>query len=68
MSTNEAWHSARIMHCLPNTREARDAFYAGVRHTINVVIDAAVGDEDAALLTLNDELHAFGYETIGVVA
>ena len=63
--TEDAWREAVVLHRIPDSRQMREAFYLGARHSLNVILKTDRGEEDDAMIALNDELRAFAYATIG---
>lgn len=56
---DKIWTSTARHHQLPDTADARQAFYHGARYALGALVDAMPDDVHAAGLTLNDHLAAF---------
>lgn len=62
MTMEEHFRMAMNLSRIPNTRDARAAFYEGARVAMNGVLDHA--DDQDALTRMNDDLTTFGKATI----
>ena len=73
MTLEERWNAERRLYRLPNTHDARLAFYAGARSVLAEVVDSIqertlVDELEGDLLRLNDELKAFADATTNALA
>jgi hypothetical protein len=57
---DQNWKVTARMNCLPDTAEARQAFYHGARYALSALVDAISEDGCEAALALNDHLGTFG--------